>query len=99
MTFSEAVEVDVSGGSPRLKIDLDPAGDRGEKWAVYESGGGTAELTFAYEVVEPDLSAAGGAVLANTLELNGGGDRFWGTGGGGGPGPRRASRCSRTRWS
>ena len=72
VTFSEAVEVDASGGAPRLKIDLDPAGDRGEKWAVYESGGGTAALTLAYEVAEPNESTAGIAVLADTLALNGG---------------------------
>ena len=68
LTFGETVDVT---GSPRLKIDMDPA-DWGEKWAVYESGGGTAALTFAHEVVEPNLSTQGIAVLANTLELDGG---------------------------
>ena len=68
VTFSEAVAVT---GSPRLKIDLDPA-DWGEKWAAYENGGATDRLTFAYEVVEPNLSTEGVAVLANTLALNGG---------------------------
>ncbi|MYN65779.1 MAG: hypothetical protein F4X11_12225, partial [Acidobacteria bacterium] len=68
VTFSEAVAVT---GSPRLQIDLDPA-DWGEKWAAYENGGGTDRLTFAYEVVEPNLSTEGVAVLANTLALNGG---------------------------
>ena len=68
LTFSEAVE---ATGSPRLKIDMDPA-DWGEKWAVYESGGGTASLTFAHTVVEPNLSTQGIAVVANTLELNDG---------------------------
>ena len=67
VTFSEAVDVT---GSPRLKIKMDP--DYGEKWALYESGSGTAELTFAYTVAEPNESAQGVAVLANTLELNGG---------------------------
>ena len=68
MTFSEAVEVT---GSPRLKIDMDPA-DWDEKWAQYESGSGTSSLIFAHQVVEPNLSTQGIAVLANTLELNGG---------------------------
>ena len=68
LTFSEEVNV---SGSPRLKIDMDPA-DWGEKWAVYESGSGTDALTFAHEVVEPNLSTQGIAVLANTLALNGG---------------------------
>ena len=68
LTFGEAVDVT---GTPRLKIDMDPA-DWGEKWANYESGSGTADLTFAHEVVEPNLSTQGIAVLENTLELNGG---------------------------
>ncbi len=68
LTFSEAVHV---GGAPRLKIDMDPA-DWGEKWASYEGGTGTASLTFAHTVVEPNYSTRGIAVLANTLELNGG---------------------------
>ena len=58
-------------GSPRLKIDMDPA-DWGEKWAAYESGGGTTGLTFAHTVVEPNKSTQGIAVLANSLDLNGG---------------------------
>ncbi len=62
--------VDVTG-TPRLKIDMDPA-EWGEKWAAYESGGGTGSLTFAHTVVEPNISTQGIAVLANTLALNGG---------------------------
>ena len=58
-------------GTPRLKIDMDPA-DWGEKWAAYESGSGTRTLIFAHTVVEPNLSTQGIAVLANTLALNGG---------------------------
>lgn len=68
LVFSEAVDVT---GSPRLKIDMDPA-HWGQKWAVYESGSGTTELTFAHTVVEPNTSTQGIAVLADTLELNGG---------------------------
>ena len=68
LTFSEAVEVT---GAPQLKIDMDPA-EWGEKAASYESGGGTASLTFAHTVVEPNYSTQGIAVLANSLELNGG---------------------------
>ena len=68
LTFSEAVEVE---GSPRLKIDMDPA-DWGEKWAAYEGGCGTEHLTFDHTVVEPNESAKGIAVLTNTLRLNGG---------------------------
>ena len=68
LSFSEAVAVT---GTPRLAIDMDPA-DWGRKWASYESGSGTSGLTFAYTVVEPNYSSQGIAVLANTLELNGG---------------------------
>ena len=66
--FVDPVEVT---GTPRLKIDMDPAA-WGEKWASYESGSGTASLIFAHAVVEPNYSTRGVAVLANTLELNGG---------------------------
>ncbi len=68
VAFGEVVEMT---GSPRLAIDMDLA-DWGEKWAAYESGGGTVVLTFAYEVVEPNLSTEGIAVLADSLELDGG---------------------------
>ncbi len=68
VTFSEAVDVT---GNPRLKIDMDPA-EWGEKWASYEGGNGTTALTFTHTVVEPNISTQGIAVLANTLQLNGG---------------------------
>ena len=68
LTFSETVDVT---GTPRLKIDMDPA-HWGQKWVNYESGSGTTSLTFAHQVVEPNESTQGIAVLANTLELNGG---------------------------
>jgi len=72
VTFNQlVVDVDTSGGTPRIRIDMDPA-DWGEKWAEYDSGSGTSSLTFVHTVVEPNLSTQGIAVLANTLELNGG---------------------------
>ena len=70
-TFSEAVDVDTAGGAPRLKIRMGTG--YGEKWATYESGGGTAELVFAFgPVAWPNYTDEGIAVLADTLELNGG---------------------------
>ena len=72
VTFSEAVEVDTADGKPRLRIDMDPAAHWGMKWMAWESGSGTAELVFAYEVVQPNESTQGIAVLAGTLEANGG---------------------------
>ena len=68
VTFSEAVGVT---GAPRLKIDMDPA-EWGEKWAGYHSGSGTTALVFTHTVVEPNYSSQGIAVLAGSLELNGG---------------------------
>ena len=70
LTFSESVDVDTAGGKPRLKIKMDPG--YGEKWADYASGSGTTMLEFTYTVKEPNLSPQGIAVLANTLDLNGG---------------------------
>ncbi|MXX71098.1 MAG: hypothetical protein F4213_13020 [Boseongicola sp. SB0677_bin_26] len=76
LTFSQAVEVT---GTPRLKIDMDPA-HWGEKWAMYGMGSGTESLTFAHEVVEPNFSGRGIAVLTNSLQLNGGTIRSKATG-------------------
>ena len=72
VTFGEAVAVDTEGGTPRLKLDLGGADGAGERWAAYEDGSGTETLTFAWTAAAPDESAAGVAVLADTLELNGG---------------------------
>ena len=71
VTFGEAVTVDITGGTPSLAIDMDPA-EWGEKRAAYESGTGTDTLIFMHEVVEPNLSTQGVAVLADSLKLNGG---------------------------
>ena len=71
LTFDEAVDVDTAGGTPQLTIDMDPA-DWGEKQASYASGSGTTALTFIHTVVEPNVSTQGIAVLADTLDLNGG---------------------------
>ena len=70
VTFSAAVDVDTAGRVPRLKIKMDPRW--GEFWANYNRGSGTDTLTFVYTVSEPNTSPQGIAVLANTLELNGG---------------------------
>ena len=68
LTFDAAVEVT---GAPRLRLGLGPADGDG-RWGVYESGGGTADIAFAYTVAEGDASGDGVAVLADTLELDGG---------------------------
>ncbi|MCY3699875.1 MAG: tandem-95 repeat protein, partial [Gemmatimonadetes bacterium] len=70
--FDEDVTVDVSGGTPRLRIDL-KSGSGGERWASYEGiGVDLWQQIFAYTVTAADTSTAGIAVLENTLELNGG---------------------------
>ena len=68
LTFTEAVNVDTTAGTPRLKIKLAPS--YGEKWVNYAGGSGTATLEFAYRVVEPDRSTRGVAVLRDALHLN-----------------------------
>ena len=72
VTFGEAVTVDTAGGAPRLKLDLGGDEGSGERWAAYESGGGTAALVFGYAAAAGDASAGGVAVAGNTLEPNGG---------------------------
>ncbi|WP_419930663.1 SwmB domain-containing protein [Candidatus Poriferisodalis sp.] len=68
VTFSDAVDVT---GTPTLGIDMDPA-HWGRKDAVYAGGSGTAELTFTHEVIRPNYSSQGIAVLADTLAHAGG---------------------------
>ena len=70
VTFGVTVAVDTSGGTPRVKIKMDPRWS--EFWASYASVGGTNALTFVHTVAEPNTSPTGIAVLANTLEANGG---------------------------
>ena len=72
VTFDGAVEVGTADGTPRLKLDLGGDDGASERWAAYEDGSGTETLTFAWTVAAADESAAGVAVLADTLELNGG---------------------------
>ena len=71
VTFSKAVEVDTTNGTPQIAIDMDPA-EWGTKQAAYASGSGSTKLVFTHTVVEPNISTQGIAVLANTLALNGG---------------------------
>ena len=81
-TFSKAVNVDTTSGTPRLKIRMAPylwwmtgfwfGWDYAERWADYASGSGTTELTFEYTVLGVNRSTQGVAVLGNGLELNGG---------------------------
>ena len=80
VTFAGAVAVDTAQGTPRLKLDLGGEAGAGERWAVYEGGGGTKALAFAYAVAAGDVSTAGVAVVGNSLEANGGTIRSQATG-------------------
>ena len=79
-TFSEAMNVDATGGTPRLKIRLDFKAHYldphpyfvEDRWADYASGSGSTNLTFTYTVSELDRSTRGVAVPWSGLELNGG---------------------------
>ncbi|MDE2988926.1 MAG: SwmB domain-containing protein [Chloroflexota bacterium] len=73
VTFRKAVNVDTMVGRPRLKLKF-KAADTTDHWAVYESGGGSKTLTFAYTVLAADSSGAdsGVAVIADSLENNNG---------------------------
>ena len=69
VTFSEAVAVDTSGGTPT--ITLTP-GATGPKSASYTSGGGTEALVFAYTLSEDDGTQTSMGVAPDSLALNGG---------------------------
>ena len=69
VTFSEAVDVDTSGGTPSIGIGL---GGTAARSATYASGTGTTELVFEYTLVSGDGSHSSMAVTPNSLALNGG---------------------------
>jgi hypothetical protein len=66
VTFSEAVTVDTTGGTPRIALTL----GSGTVYANYLSGSGTTALVFRYTVQDGDNDTNGIAVGA--LALNGG---------------------------
>ena len=69
VTFREAVDVDVSGGTPQLEIDVGGT----PHTLDYRSGTGTAALVFTgYTVAEDDAAPDGIAVGVAKLTLNGG---------------------------
>ena len=69
VTFSEAVVVDTTGGTPTIGIAL---GGTEAKSAGYVRGTGTTELVFSYTLVPGDGSHAAMGVTADSLALNGG---------------------------
>ena len=77
VTFSEAVDVDTSGGTPSIGIGL---GGTAARSATYASGTGTTELVFEYTLVSGDSSHGYMAVTPDSLALNGGTIRSAGSG-------------------
>ena len=78
---------------------MDPA-EWGTKRAVYERGSGSPTLTFVHEVVEPNISTQGIAVLADTLDANGGAIVSTATGAGRAARARQGSPTTQaTRWT
>ena len=69
VTFSEAVDVDTSGGTPSIGIGL---GGTAARSATYARGTGTTELVFQYTLVSGDGSHGSMAVTPNSLALEGG---------------------------
>ncbi|MDR3440647.1 DUF4347 domain-containing protein [Telmatospirillum sp.] len=67
-TFSEAVTVNTSGGTPRIALTLDTGGT---VYADYVSGSGTNTLTFRYTVVAGNQDLTGIA-SGSAIDLNGG---------------------------
>ena len=69
LTFSEAVEVDITGGTPDIGISL---GLTEARRAAYASGSGTDTLVFAYTVDKDEGNHSSLAVTPNSLTVNGG---------------------------
>ena len=69
VSFSEAVEVVTTNGTPSIGIGL---GGTAARSATYRSGSGTAELVFRYTLVTDDGSHNSMSVTPNSLALGGG---------------------------
>ena len=69
VTFSEAVTVSTTDGTPRLGIDI---GGQPRNILYDRAGSSTGQLIFGYTVFAGDMDADGIAVEADGLALNGG---------------------------
>ncbi|GAB7529221.1 hypothetical protein PS3A_16300 [Pseudomonas sp. 3A(2025)] len=67
VNFSEAVQVDTTGGTARIAVTLDTGGTA---YASYLSGAGTTALVFRLTVASGQLDTDG-ISLGNSIELNG----------------------------
>ena len=77
LTFSEAVTVDTTGGTPSIGLDL---GGTESRSATYLRGSGTTALVFAYTLTDADGSHNSLLVPIDSLALNGGTIRSQATG-------------------
>ncbi len=68
VTFSEAVTVDTTGGTPQIPLVVGV----NTRQAAYTSGSTTAALVFTYTVVAAETDADGVSIVENTLSENGG---------------------------
>ena len=69
LTFSEAVTVDTTGGTPSIGLDL---GATESRRAPYLRGSGTTALVFGYTLTATDGSHTSMLVPIDSLALNGG---------------------------
>ena len=69
VTFSEAVTVSTTDGTPRLSIDI---GDQPRNIPYDRAGASTGQLIFSYTVFAGDIDADGISVQANGIALNDG---------------------------
>ena len=69
LTFTEAVTVDVTAGTPTLELRL---GGSSARRAGYHRGSGTPELVFRYTLTDDDGSHPSLVIPSDSLALNGG---------------------------
>jgi hypothetical protein len=68
VTMSKTVDVDTSGGTPRIALDIGGS----TVHAAYTSGSGSARLVFEYSIAPGDNDSNGIRIPPQALELNGG---------------------------
>ena len=68
VSVSETINVDTTGGSPTLALQMGTATVQ----AAYASGTGSTQLVFTYTILAGDTDTNGISILANSLALNGG---------------------------
>ena len=75
VTFTQAVDVDTTGGTPQLALNV----ASNTRQANYVSGSGGTSLVFRYTVVQADVDNDGISIGASALALNSGTIRLAGS--------------------